>query len=160
MHRRNFLYNSGLLVPAIMLSPASVWASKITIATGILVIQDAAVNSFSVKAVFKSTYHLHSDRIRNLVYTEDGFLVTTHDNSTFLAQKIVVHANYTISPLRSSIKIMAGDKMLDIALDRPDNQNKAIPEFWFVQPDALDASRASSFMQRTRHALLCLPLVQ
>lgn len=159
MQRRNFLHHAGLLVPAIILSPSLVWDSKKAIA-GILVIQDVVANGAKINTVFKSAYNLHSDRIRNLVYTEDGFLVTTHDNSTFLAQKIVVHANYTISPLRSSIHIKAGNKMLDIALDQPDNQNKATPEFWFMQPATFNLARAGSFMQRTRHALLCLPVLQ
>ena len=160
MQRRNFLYNAGCLVPAIILSPSLVWASKKTIAAGILVIQDAAADGATINTIFKSAYNLHSDQIRDLVYAEDGFLVTTHDNSAFLAQKIVVHANYTISPLRSSIQIKAGNKMLDIALDQPDNQNKATPEFWFVQPAAFDEARAGSFIQRSRHALLCLPVFQ
>lgn len=162
MHRRNFVYNAGVLFPAILLSPSWAWAAKKTIHTGLLIIQDMATTGKDIVPVFNMlpipAYHLYSDQIRDLVYTDDGFLVTTNDNKTFLAQKIVLHSNYTITPLRSSLQIKAGNKMLDIALDRPDNQNKATPEFWFVQPSTFNSNRAGSFIQRNRHAVLCLPV--
>src|SRR4051812_15782972 len=89
MRRRDFIYNAGLLLPGLFVSGPLAMASTNTIEAAMLIIYDEAnpaqvVNSIFNQATAINVHRLSASDISDLVYSKKGFVVTTHDNKTFL----------------------------------------------------------------------------
>jgi hypothetical protein len=160
MRRRDFLYNTGLLFPALLASPALALASQKTITSGLLIIQHetasldavtSAINDLPVQA-----HQLTSAQISHLEYSQQGFRVTTSDNTLLLAPKIIVHSSCRINAPRSSMEINTGQKTFHLNFASANDQHKAIPECWFLKTEHFLANKTKHFINRNRHVVLCL----
>lgn len=158
MRRRDFLYNTGLLFPALLASPALALASQKAVAAEMLIIHDEETTPADVAGVFDdltlTARQLNCREVINLTYTKNGFLVTTAGNTTFLTQKILVHTSYRINMLQSSVEISTAGKTFH--LEYMSDKSKVVPEFWFLKTQQFQANRVTPFINRNRHAVLCL----
>jgi hypothetical protein len=158
MRRRDFLYNTGLLFPALLASPALALASQKTVNTEMLIIHDEETTPAHVSGVFEdlplTARQLNCGEIINLSYSKNGFLVTTAGNTTFLTQKIVVHSSHRINAPQSSVEIRMAEKTFH--LEYISDKNREVPEFWFLKTQQFQANRVTPFINRNRHAVLCL----
>jgi hypothetical protein len=157
MRRRDFIYNAGLLFP-VLVSPSLALASEKIIDSDVLIIDDkiavpdhvtAAINDLPVK-----TRHIAGNQISRLSYSKNGFLIVMNDNTTYRTQKMVVHSSHHLHTAKSSVEIKAGEKslQLDLAL----NDNTASPELWFLRTKKFDSQKAQPFLNRNKHAIMCL----
>src|SRR5690349_4621438 len=109
MRRRDFLYNAGLLFPALLASPSLALASQKMVNTEMVIIHDEETTTSHVSGVFDNlplaARQLNSREIINLTYSKNGFLVTIAGNTTFLTQKILVHSSHRINVDLSSVEI-------------------------------------------------------
>jgi len=158
MRRRDFLYNAGLLFPAVLLSPSLALASEKIIDTDVLIIDDkiavpdhvtSAMNDLPVK-----TRQITGNQVSQLIYTKNGFLITMHDNTTYRTQKMVVHSCHRLHAPKSSVEIKTGEKSLH--LDLVSNADKVSPEFWFLRTKKFDSKKVQPFLKRDKHAIMCL----
>ena len=160
MRRRDFLHHSGLLLPALFLSPSLALAAQETINTHLLIIQDAATLPAHVPAVFTNlpvqVQQLDYKHVTNLIYSKKGFEITTIHNAIIRAQKIVIQSPCKVNPPRYMIEIAAGKNTFHIQYHSPADNNKAVPELWLLKTSSLQAHRATSFISRNKHAVLCL----
>jgi hypothetical protein len=158
MRRRDFLYNTGLLFPALLASPALALASPKTVNTEMVIIHDEETTPSHVSGVFDNlplaARQLNCSEITNITYSKNGFLVTTTDNTTFLTEKIVVHTSHRINAPQSSVEIKTAGKTFH--LEYVSDKNKIVPEFWFLKTKQFQANRVTPFINRNRHAVLCL----
>lgn len=158
MRRRDFLYNTGLLFPALLASPALALASQKTAAAEMLIIHDEDTTPAHVSGVFDNlplaARQLNCREIINLTYSKNGFLVTTAGNTTFLTQKILVHTSHRINVPQSSVEISTAGKTFH--LEYMSDKNRVVPEFWFLKTQQFQANRVTPFINRNRHAVLCL----
>ncbi|OQP58792.1 hypothetical protein [Niastella populi] len=158
MRRRDFLYNTGLLLPALLASPALALASQKTIDTEMLIIHDEATTPAPVADVFDNLVltarQMNCREIIDLSYTKNGFLVTTAGNTTFLTKKILVHTSHRINAPQASVEISTGGKTFH--LEYMSDKKKVAPEFWFLKTQQFHANRVMPFINRNRHAVLCL----
>ena len=158
MHRRDFIYKTGLLLPGLFLSGPLAMASNNTIEAGMLIIHDEANPTHVVNSIFNEAsaikiHQVSASAISNLVYSEKGFAVTTNDNKAYLAQKIVVHAPYQLS--NHCVKINTATK--DYHLEYTSGDNSIVrPEYWFLKTSQFHASKAIPFIKRNKHAVLCM----
>lgn len=158
MRRRDFLYNAGLLLPGLFLSGPLAMASNNTIEAGLLIIHDEAnpthvVNSIFNQATAMNVYQVSASAISNLVYSKKGFVVTTHDNKTFLAQKIVAHTPYQLN--NHCVKLNTATK--DFHLEYTSGDNSIVrPEYWFLKTSQFNSNKVIPFIKRNRHAVLCM----
>ncbi|HEX6428462.1 MAG TPA: hypothetical protein VF008_12280 [Niastella sp.] len=159
MRRRDFLYNTGLLFPALLASPALALASQKTIKTGLLIIQNepaslaalsSAINELPVQA-----HQITGAQISRLEYSQQGFLVTTGDNKLLLAPKIIVQSCRINAP-RSSMEITIGQKTFYLNYASANDQHTAPPECWFLKTEHFLANKTSHFINRKGHVVLCL----
>lgn len=159
MRRRDFLYNASLLFPAVLLSPALALASQKTLNAAMLVIQDAAAVPDHLASVYREmpvqVHQLPGRQISQLTYSENGFVVTTSDNRTILAQKMVVHTMHRLNSPLSRVEITTGGKTFHLEYFST-NENTVVPECWFLKGKQLNVDKTMSFMNRKRHAVLCL----
>ena len=159
MRRRDFLYNTGLLLPALLASPALALASPKTINTDLLIVHNEETIPAYVSAVFNdpslNARQINSKEISHLSYSKKGFTVTTSDNTTFVAQKIVIHAAHKINTPQSSVAINTGNRTFHIDYVSK-NESKATPEFWFFKTKQFHTNSIQPFINRYRHAVLCL----
>jgi len=158
MRRRDFLYNTGLLLPALLASPSLVMASAKTINTSLLVIHDGdnlpAALAETVNALGTTT-QLQGNKITRLRYTNNGFQVTTSDNLTFVTEKLLVHSNHRITTQQDAVEIRTGNKTFPLAY-LTQTANKVTPECWFLKTNQLHTGKLTPFINRNRHAVLCL----
>jgi hypothetical protein len=160
MRRRDFLYNTGLLLPALLASPSLALASQKTINTEMLIVHDEETTPAHVSAVFNdlslNVRQLNSKKISHLSYSKNGFMVTTSDNTTFVAQKIVVNASHKINTPQSAVAIDTGSRTFHLEYVSENDKSKAVPEFWFFKTAQFHTNRMQPFINRNRHAVLCL----
>jgi hypothetical protein len=158
MQRRNFLYNAGLLLPALLVAPSLVKASATTINTPLLIIGDEEQTPAAVGEAFNrqrtAVRQLDHKKISNLTYTQNGFRVTTSDNTTFVTEKIVVHSLHRLNKPQAAVEINLGNKTFSLAYFT-ETENKVTPECWFVRTAQLK-TQAPVFFNRNKHAVLCL----
>jgi len=159
MRRRDFLYNAGLLFPAVLLSPSLALASEKIIDTELLIIDDkiavpdhvtTAINDLPV-----TIRQIAGNQINQLSYSKNGFLIVMNDNTTYRTKKMVVHSCHRLHAPESSVEIKTGDKSLHLDLMLSDN-NKVSPEFWFMRTKKFDSQKAQPFLNRNKHAIMCL----
>ena len=158
MRRRDFIYNTGLLLPGFLLSGPLAMASGKAIEAAMLIIHDEAnpahvVNSIFNQATALNVHQLSASAISNLVYSKKGFVVTTHDNKTYQVQKIVVHAPYQLNA--HCVKLNTATK--DFHLEYTSGDNSIVrPEYWFLKTSQFQPNKVIPFIQRNRHAVLCM----
>jgi hypothetical protein len=158
MRRRDFLYNAGLLFPAVLLSPSLALASEKIIDSDVLIIDDkiavpyhvtAAINNLRVK-----TRQIAGNQISELSYSKNGFLIVMNDNTTYRTKKMVVHSSHRLHTSKSSVEIKTGEKSLHLDLSLKNNIEA--PEFWFLRTNKFDSKKAQPFLNRNKHAIMCL----
>ena len=158
MRRRDFLYNAGLLFPAVLLSPSLAMASEKIIDTEVLIIDDkisvpghvtTAINNLPV-----TSRQIAGNKISQFSYSKNGFLIVMNDNTTYRTQKMVVHSSHRLNTPASSVEIKAGEKSLHLDLSL--NNNKVSPELWFLRTKKLDSQKMQPFLNRNKHAIMCL----
>jgi hypothetical protein len=159
MRRRDFLYNSGLLLPALLASPSWAMASSKTISTALLIIHDEEAIPASVDNVFHrlgvTATQLNASKITHLRYTKNGFQVTTNENITFVTEKLMVHTLQRINKPQAVVEVHTGNKLFPLAY-LTDTANKVTPECWFMKARQLHTERITPFINRNKHAVLCL----
>jgi hypothetical protein len=158
MRRRDFLYNSGLLLPALLASPSLVMASAKTINTALLIIHDEdmpASVATVINALPATATQLDSRKITRIRYTNNGFQATTNDNITYIAEKLMVHAVHRINTQQAAVEVHAGNKTFPLAY-LTETANKVTPECWFLKTNQLHSGKLTPFINRNRHAILCL----
>ena len=158
MRRRDFLYNTGLLLPALLVSGPMAMAKDNTIEAGLLIIHDEANPAHVVNAIFKQakTINVHqvpAAAISHLEYTKKGFVVTTHDNKTFLVQKLVVHAPHQLNDQCIQLQTAAKNYHLEYT---PGDNNIVRPEYWFLKTSQFNTSKVIPFIKRNKQAVLCM----
>ncbi|MCS3795658.1 hypothetical protein [Niastella sp. OAS944] len=158
MRRRDFLYNTGLLFPALLASPSLALASQKMVNAEMIIIHDEGTTPSHVSGVFNdlplAARQLNSREIINLRYSKNGFLVTTADNTTFLTEKVLIHTSHRINGPQSSVEIRTAVKTFH--LEYVSDNNKVVPEFWFLKTQQFQVNRVTPFINRNRHAVLCL----
>ncbi|OQP63549.1 hypothetical protein A3860_24730 [Niastella vici] len=158
MRRRDFIYNSGLLLPALLASPSLLMASAKTINSSLLIIHDEDTIPAAVAEMvngFGTTTQLEGKKITRLRYTNNGFQVTTSDNLTFVTQKLLVHTKHRINTQQNTVEVQVGNKTFPLAY-LTQTANKVTPECWFVNKKQLHTEKLAPFINRNRHAVLCL----
>lgn len=159
MRRRNFIYNAGLLLPGLLLSGPLAMASTNTIEAPLLIIHDEANPAHVVNAIFNqataiNVHQVPASAISDLVYSKKGFVVTTHNNKTFLVQKIVVHAPYQLNA--HCVKLKTATKDFHLEYTSAGDNSIVRPEYWFLKTSQFHTNKVIPFIQRNRHAVLCM----
>jgi len=152
MRRRDFLYNTGLLLPALLAAPARLLASPKTIKTNVLIVQpETGVFTLPIQG-----RRLTAAAINRLEYSREGFLVTTNDNTLLQAARIILPAALLANVQRSSLEINTGQQTFHLNLAAAKAQYKTIPEVWFFQTQQFINSQANKMLTRKKHALIYL----
>jgi hypothetical protein len=152
MRRRDFLYNTGLLIPALLAAPARMLASQKTIKTDVLIIQpETGTFNFPIQG-----HRLIGAAIKHLEYTREGFLITTSDNRLLQATKIIMPSALLATIQRSSMEINTGQQTFHLNFAAAKAQHKIIPEVWFLQRQQFPDSKTNNILTRKKHALICL----
>ena len=159
MRRRDFLYNTGLLLPGLFLSGPMAMAAANTIEAAMLIIHDESDSAHVVKSIVneataKNIHQVSAAAISDLVYSKNGFVVTTHDNKTFLVQKIVVHAPYQLNA--HCVKLNTATKEFHLEYTSAGDNSIVRPEYWFLKTSQFNTNKVIPFIQRNRHAVLCM----
>jgi hypothetical protein len=159
MRRRDFIYNTGLLLPGLFLSGPLAMASSNTIEAAMLIIHDESnpthiVNSISDHATAINVHQVSASAISNLVYSKKGFMVSTHDNKTFLVQKMVIHAPYQLND--HCVKLRAGTKDFHLEYTSAGDNSIVRPEYWFLHASQFLTGKVTPFIKRNGHAVLCM----
>ena len=152
MRRRDFLYNTGLLLPALLAAPARLLASQKTIKTNSLIIQPES-NAFNLSI---ASHQLTAKQIKHLEYTREGFQVTTNDNTLLQAAKIIIPPALLVNVQRSSLDINTGKQTFHLNFAAAKAQHKIIPEVWFLQTQQFAAGNTNNILKRKKHALIFL----
>lgn len=158
MRRRNFLYNTGLLLPALLASPSLLMASAKTVNTSLLIIHDEDTMQMDVAGMIDepgTTTQLEGKKITGLRYTNNGFQVTTSDNLIFVTEKLLVHTNHRINTQQNAVEVQVGNKTFPLAY-LTQTANKVTPECWFLNKKQLHSTKLTAFINRNRHAVMCL----
>jgi hypothetical protein len=160
MRRRDFLYNTGLLIPALLASPAWALASQKTIRTDVLIIHR---ETGSLSAVTKAMnewpiqgHQLSAEQISHLAWSREGFLITTSDNTLLQAQKIIMHAGCRVNVPKASMEINIGQKIVHLNYESAKEEHKTVPEYWFLKTNQFLAHKTNHFLNRNKPVLLCL----
>jgi hypothetical protein len=160
MQRRTFLFQSGLLVPAVVLSPSSVWASSKAVKANILFIKGATDGADTVAGIVDeaadTVQQVTMADIAELRYSRDGFSVRLKNGSIFTTEKIVVHSGYTIDMQQLEVTVTADDDELSVAYNSGRNKQKPRPEFWSYNAGKLSKEQMQSFVKRKKHAFMCI----
>jgi hypothetical protein len=162
MQRRKFLTNSGIIATAIIASPSAVWSADNKNKIAVLIIQGTSadhndmINSVIKDSSVKNIQELAEEQITDLVYSSNGFLVTTNDGKTWLAEKIVFSSYKKIDVSPSSVKIKTENQHIQLKYDAA-NKKTAAPEFWALTTRKFDNGKITSFLKRKNHAFLCIP---
>ena len=98
---------------------------------------------------------LNAGKITHLRYTNNGFQVTTNDNITFVTEKLMVHTLQRINKPQAVVEVHAGNKLFPLAY-LTDTANKVTPECWFMKASQLHTEKVTPFINRNKHAVLCL----
>lgn len=158
MRRRDFIYNTGLLLPGLFISGPKAMAATATIEADLLIIHDEAHPAHVVHTIHKqatgiNVHQVPAPAISSLVYSKKGFVVTTHHNETFRVQKIVVHAPYRLHDHCVQVNTVTKDFQLEYT----SGEGSVVrPEYWFLQTSQFCPSKVIPFIQRNRHAVLCM----
>jgi hypothetical protein len=161
MQRRKFLVNTGLIASAMIASPSTVWSADNKNKIPVLIIQDtSAGNNSMINSVIKDSagqtiQELAEGNISDLVYSSNGFSVTTNDGKTWLAEKIIFSSYKKIDVSQSSVKVKTENQHIQLRYDAV-NKKTAAPEFWALTTRKFDNGKITAFLKRKKHAFLCI----
>lgn len=160
MRRRDFIYNTGLLIPALLASPALVLAAQKTIRTDVLIIQSEAGPLKAVHAAIDELpiqgHQIRGEQVSRFEYSQKGFLITTSDNTLLLASKIIMHSSCRVIGSRASMEIRMGQNTFYLNYAAVNNKHNTSPEYWFLRTAQFLAHKTNHFIHRNKPVLLCL----
>jgi hypothetical protein len=156
MRRRDFLYNAGLLLPAVLLSPRQVMASAPTITTPILIIHNEAADVVSLTSALKGkTQQLCCKHINNIAYTPNGFVITTTNNTIIETPKLVVQVTHQLQGNGAPVVVIDGKHHFQLAAVSTNNERPLRSAYWFLSTRQFPA-KAPAFINSNKHTVVCL----
>jgi hypothetical protein len=158
MERRTFLFRAGIIAPAVVLSPSSVWASSTATQAYALFIAGNDRNSTTVAGIVSdagnSVKQLQAADIAEISYTRSGFSVRLKNGAVHSSSKIIVHSAYQVAIDRLTVTVATGDD--EQLLPCCSGRNKDKPEFWAYAAKTFDAQQMQWFLERKKPAFMCV----
>lgn len=161
MHRRSFLYQSGIVVPAIFFTPAAVYASTAPTHLTILMIRGhGARKQELVAATFRSAgdtvREISSEQVKGLEYTGNGFRVMLQDGQQFATEKIVFNACFAIDTNNGAVTIKGEGHPLFVQYGAVPGHDNKLPEFWSFTTQHFTKEKVLPFIKRNKPGFLCI----
>lgn len=139
-------------------SPSAVWSADKQNKGTVLIIRGDADSDATVHSVIKDSTRqtireVVEDEVSDLVYSANGFVATMNDGKTVMAEKIIFSSYKKLDVSASSVKVKTDSQHIQL---RYDATNTKTPEFWSLTTRKFDNGKITTFMNRKRHAFLCI----
>lgn len=159
MLRRNFLFTSGILFPAMLAAPAALLATPAKSVISALIVQGQLKGNFDhmeplKKALSGQIREIGCGEIKDLVYTGTGFAVTTADNKIILTKKILFNTFYKIDGPRNTIEIKTVNAVFHLNYNAQQDADR--PAFWSFRSGTFPAEKYKPFLNRKGSAFMCI----
>lgn len=161
MQRRTFLFQSGILVPALVVSPSAVLASSTAIKANILFIAGndetpGRIGGIVDKAA-SSVQQLTGADIAEISYSTNGFSAKLKNGAVYTAEKMILHAaGIAIDTERLAVTVATQDDDISLNYNSGRNKQKPRPEFWSYTTEKFNQEQMQSFLNRKKHAFMCV----
>ncbi len=160
MHRRRFLYQSGMVLPAILLAPA-VYASESASRLPVLLIRDDETRDGDlVEAAFSADGRelrvADLRDVKELKYAREGFHVTLGDGRRYLAGSLALQTVYAVDAMTQTVTIGGEGKKFSVPFGGGALRQGAVPAFWSFNTEHFRKEEAMSFMRREGPAFCCI----
>lgn len=160
MQRRTFLLRAGIIAPAVVLSPSSVWASSTATSANALFIAGNDKNSTTVAGIVSdagnSVKQLQAADIAEISYSRSGFSVRLKNGTLYNSSKIILPSSFTVDIDKLMVTVATEDDNLSLQYNSGRNKEKPRPEFWSYSSEKLGTKQMQSFLQRKKNAFMCV----
>lgn len=158
MHRRQFLHNSGFIIPAVVLAPSMVWAAD-AVQADLLIIQASFTGNRekvvgAARAVSGSVQVLKLEEVKEMISENNRLRLRMINGEQYAAEKIVVQAPYVMVEKGSGVMVKASEQNWEMGYAT--KENNALPEFWSFSAQNLDKDCMQLFLRRKGTAFMCV----
>lgn len=158
MNRRNFLFRTGMIAPAVLLMPDMVVAEIQLDDADILLVQGmgnktAAVTDSFLKSGGK-VKEVRLGQLESLNWNGQRFTAVTKGGAKVTAKKMVFNTAYIIDRERSMVLLPAAARAIEVCY--ASQGSKAAPDFWSMPARMIQQESAKGFIQKKNPSFMCI----
>lgn len=158
MNRRNFLFRTGMIAPAVLLMPDMVVAEIQLDDADILLVQGMGSKTAGVTDSFLKSggkvREVKLGQLESVNWNGQRFTATTRGGAKVTARKMVFNTTFMVDRERSMVLVPSLSKAFEVSFASQGIQEA--PEFWAMPSKHIHQENAKGFVQKTKPAFMCV----
>ncbi|WP_127132605.1 hypothetical protein [Pseudoflavitalea rhizosphaerae] len=159
MNRRNFLFQSGMVAPAVLLMPDLVVGELQQDDTDIVIVQAGAGRVQSLVEQFrrsgKRLKELSVVQLASIGWNGNRFRVSTKSGYSFTVKKLVINSSYMVDRERGLVLVPSAPKTMEISFEGR-GESRTMPYFWAVKGKSLQEVQVDNFLKQNVGGFMCV----
>lgn len=159
MNRRNFLFQSGMVAPAVLLMPDLVVGELQQDDTDIVIVQAGVGRVQSLVEQFrrsgKRLKELSVVQLASIGWNGSRFRVSTKSGYSFTVKKVVINSSYMVDRERGLVLVPSASKAMEISFEGR-GESRTMPYFWAVKGKSLQEVQVDSFLKQDVGGFMCV----
>ena len=159
MNRRNFLFQSGMIAPAVLLMPDLVVGELQQDDTDIVIVQAGAGRVQSLVEQFrrsgKRLKEVSVVQLASIGWNGNRFRISTKSGYSFTVKKLVINSSYMVDRERGLVLIPSAPKAMEISFEGR-GESRSMPYFWAVKGKSLQEVQVESFLKQNVGGFMCV----
>ncbi|NML19931.1 hypothetical protein HHL16_03550 [Pseudoflavitalea sp. G-6-1-2] len=158
MNRRNFLFRTGMIAPAVLMMPDMVVAEIQLDDADILLVQGMGTKTAGVTDSFLKSggkvKEVKLGQLESVNWNGQRFTATTRGGAKVTAKKVAFNTAYMIDRERSMVLFPSLSKAFEVSY--ASEGIKDAPEFWAMPSKMIRQENAKGFVQKKKPAFMCV----
>ncbi|QEC41361.1 hypothetical protein [Pseudobacter ginsenosidimutans] len=159
MNRRNFLFQSGMIAPAVLLMPDLVVGELQQDDTDLVIVQAGAGRVQTLVEQFrrsgKRLKEVSVVQLASIGWNGNRFRVSTKSGYSFTVKKLVINSSYMVDRERGLVLIPSAPKAMEISFEGR-GESRTMPYFWAVKGKSLQDVQIESFLKQNVGGFMCV----
>jgi hypothetical protein len=159
MNRRNFLFQSGMIAPAVLLMPDLVVGELQQDDADIVIVQAGAGRVQSLTEQFrrsgKRLKEVSVVQLATIGWNGNRFRISTKSGYSFTVKKLVINSSYMVDRERGMVLVPSAPRAMEISFEGM-GENRNMPYFWAVKGRNLEEVQVESFLKQPVGGFMCV----
>lgn len=159
MNRRNFLFSSGMIAPAVLLMPDLVVGELQQDDADIAMILAGSGRIQGMTEQFRRAGRKLKEvsvvQLSDIRWNGSRFRISTKSGYAFTTRKLVINSSFMIDRERGVVLIPSSPKAMELAFEGM-GDSRTMPMFWAVKGKHLQEAQVDGFMKNAGGGFMCV----
>lgn len=159
MNRRNFLFRSGMIAPAVLLMPDLVVGELQQDDTDCVMLQAGAGRVSGLAERFRGSgqqvKEVNVAQVSEIRWNGQRFRISTRGGYSFTVKKLVINSSFMVDRERGLVLVPGSPRAMEIAFEGR-GESREQPRFWMVNGKQLQDVHLTGFMKKDTAGFMCI----